>query len=135
MAVGVCHPRGYQAGIAACGMKADGAADLALVLSESPASAAGVFTLNSVVAAPVIVSRTQIRSGSARAIVTNSGLANACTGEGGLADAWEMVDTAAMALEVPREQVLVASTGVIGPRLPMPSVTAAIGARRNCARR
>ena len=127
MAVGVCHPRGYQAGIAACGMKADGAADLALVLSESPASAAGVFTLNSVVAAPVIVSRTQIRSGTARAIVTNSGLANACTGEGGLADAWEMVDTAAMALEVPREQVLVASTGVIGPRLPMPSVTAAIG--------
>ena len=127
MAVGVCYPRGYRAGTAACGMKAGGAADLALVTSDQPATVAGVFTLNSVVAAPVVVSRSQVRSGVTRAIVTNSGLANACTGEGGLADAWEMVDTTATALEIPKDQVLVASTGVIGPRLPMPAITAAIG--------
>ena len=127
MAVGVCFPGGYQAGAAACGMKAGGVADLTVVVSDAPANVAGVFTRNTVVAAPVIVSRDQIRSGTTRAIVTNSGLANACTGDGGLEDAWEMVDTVATELEIARDQVLVASTGVIGPRLPMPAVTAAIG--------
>ncbi len=125
MAVGVTHARGFAAGTAACGMKAGGH-DLALLVSDRPATAAGVFTRNAVVAAPVTVSRAQIRSGSARAVVTNSGLANACTGEGGMADAWAMVDTTAGALQLDRGDVLVASTGVIGPRLPMAGVNSAI---------
>jgi glutamate N-acetyltransferase / amino-acid N-acetyltransferase len=108
-------------------MKPDGGADLAILVSDAPAAVAGVFTRNSVVAAPVIVSRAQIGSGTSRAVVTNSGLANACTGAGGLSDAWAMVHATAGALELPRDQVLVASTGVIGPRLPMPAVTSAIG--------
>jgi glutamate N-acetyltransferase / amino-acid N-acetyltransferase len=108
-------------------MKPDGGADLAILVSDAPAAVAGVFTRNSVVAAPVIVSRAQIGSGTSRAVVTNSGLANACTGAGGLSDAWAMVDATAGALALPRDQVLVASTGVIGPRLPMPAVTSAIG--------
>ena len=91
MAVGACYPRGFAAGIASCGMKRSGKADLALFASDRPASAAGVFTTNRVVAAPVTVSRAQIQAGGARAIVTNSGSANACTGDAGRRDAWTMV--------------------------------------------
>lgn len=125
MAVGVCFPRGFVAATASCGMKRDGE-DLALVVSAAPAAAAGVFTQNRVAAAPVVVSRGQLASGSARAIVTNSGLANACTGDRGLRDAWTMVETAAAGLDLPCDQVLVASTGVIGRPLPIDRVTAAI---------
>ena len=128
MAVGVCHPAGFLAGSAACGMKGSGKDDLALVVSDAPATAAGVFTRNAVVAAPVVVSRRQVAAGAARAIVTNSGFANACTGAPGLADAWSMVATAAEATGVDADQVLVASTGVIGPRLPIDAVTAGIRA-------
>ena len=80
MAVGACYPAGFAAGVAACGMKRSGKADLTLLASDRPATAAGVFTTNRVVAAPVTVSRAQIQGGLARAIVTNSGSANACTG-------------------------------------------------------
>jgi glutamate N-acetyltransferase/amino-acid N-acetyltransferase len=102
--------------------------DVALVVSDRPAAAAGVFTRNRVAAAPVLVSRAQIAGGSARALVTNSGLANACTGRRGLDDAWSMVAAAADALGLPAGQVLVASTGVIGRPLPIDDVTAAIAA-------
>ena len=138
MAVGVCHPRGYRAGTAAAGMKAGGAADLALVVSDTP----GLRRRR--VHAELASSPRRCRQprpdrapASPAPIVTNSGLANACTGEGGLADAWEMVDTAATALEIARGQVLVASTGVIGPRLPMPAVDRRDrpGRRRAFARR
>ena len=127
MAVGVCYPKGFSAGTAACGMKRSGKADLALVVSDRPAAAAGVFTTNRVVAAPVTVSRAQIRAGSARAIVTNAGNANACTGRDGLRDAWTMVAETARGLGVADSEVLVASTGVIGRRLPIDDVVAGIG--------
>jgi glutamate N-acetyltransferase/amino-acid N-acetyltransferase len=127
VAVGVCHPAGFAAAAAAAGMK-PGGDDVALVVSDRPAAAAGVFTTNLVAAAPVLVSRAQVAGGSARAVVTNSGLANACTGRRGLADAWSMVAAASRALRLPREQVLVASTGVIGRPLPIDDVTAAIAA-------
>ena len=126
MAVGICYPKGFTAGIASCGMKRSGKADLALLLSDRPASAAGVFTTNRVVAAPVTVSRAQIHDGIAQAIVTNSGSANACTGKPGMADAWSMVHATAETLALPESHVLVASTGVIGRPLPIDDVVAGI---------
>ena len=126
MAVGACYPRGFSAGIAACGMKRSGKSDLALLVSDRPASAAGVFTTNRVVAAPVTVSRAQVQHGTARAVVTNSGSANACTGAQGRDDAWTMVSETAAALGVPASEVLVASTGVIGRALPIGDVVSGI---------
>src|SRR5262245_2869787 len=93
--------------------------DLAVVISDSPAAAAGVFTQNRVCAAPVQVSRTRLPRADARAIVVCSGNANACTGEQGLADARRMAELVAVELRCAPEQVLVASTGVIGRPLPM----------------
>jgi glutamate N-acetyltransferase/amino-acid N-acetyltransferase len=107
-------------------MKRSGKSDLALLVSDRPASAAGVFTTNRVVAAPVTVSRAQVQHGSARAVVTNSGSANACTGAQGRDDAWTMVSETAAALGVPASEVLVASTGVIGRALPIGDVVSGI---------
>jgi len=126
VAVGACYPAGFTAGVAACGMKRSGKSDLTLLVSDRPATAAGVFTTNRVVAAPVTVSRAQIQGGLARAIVTNSGSANACTGTAGRDNAWTMVAAAGAALGVPPSQVLVASTGVIGTQLPIDEVVAGI---------
>ncbi|HEY0388048.1 MAG TPA: bifunctional glutamate N-acetyltransferase/amino-acid acetyltransferase ArgJ [Gaiellales bacterium] len=122
MAVGACYPKGFAAGIASCGMKRSGKADLALLVSDRPASAAGVFTTNRVVAAPVTVSRAQVQTGTAQAVVTNSGCANACTGAAGREDAWTMVRETASALDIAPSRVLVASTGVIGRPLPIDDV-------------
>jgi glutamate N-acetyltransferase/amino-acid N-acetyltransferase len=96
--------------------------DLALVVSDKPAAAAGVFTQNRVVAAPVRLCRERLPSPEARAIVICSGNANACTGERGLRDARRMAETTAESLRCRSEQVLVCSTGVIGVHLPMPVV-------------
>jgi glutamate N-acetyltransferase/amino-acid N-acetyltransferase len=102
--------------------------DLALIVSDVPATAAAVFTTNLVQAAPVVVSREHLaRShGSARAIVVNSGCANACTGDEGLAVAREMAAETARVVGCPIEQVLVASTGVIGVSLPIARVRAGL---------
>jgi glutamate N-acetyltransferase/amino-acid N-acetyltransferase len=101
--------------------------DLALVYSSRPASAAGVFTTNKVPAAPVLVDRQQlVRSRTFRAILVNSGNANACTGERGLNDAWSMVGQTAAALGVHEREVLVSSTGVIGQYLPMDKIGSGI---------
>ncbi len=101
--------------------------DLAIVVSDQPAVVAGVFTKNKVVAAPLVVDKAQLeKSPRARAIVVNSGNANACTGERGMNDAWCMVNTAAKALGVPAGEVLVSSTGVIGQTLPMDNVVSGI---------
>jgi len=100
--------------------------DLALIISDTPASAAGVFTQNRVCAAPVRVSRERLPRSDARAIVVCSGNANACTGEQGLADARRMAELVAFDLRVKPEQILVASTGVIGRPLPMPILEAGI---------
>ncbi len=119
---------GFRFGAVAAGIKKTGAADLALMVCERPAAAAAVFTRNRVKAAPVLLSKAQlVRSqGKARAVVVNSGNANACTGKPGMADAKKMVALAATAAGAPTEQVLVASTGVIGAPLPMDRIEAGI---------
>jgi len=109
--------QGFKASALAAGIKKRGGLDLALIFSEREASAAAVFTGNKVKAAPVLVSQENIKKGSARAIVANSGNANACTGEAGLQSARFTVDRLAEHLEIRPEEVLVASTGVIGAPL------------------
>jgi len=114
----VTAPKGFRAAGVACGIKPDGL-DLALLASESVCSAAAVFTTNLVQAAPVVVSREHLGRGRARAVVANAGCANAATGDRGLADAREMAALAGRAVGCPAEEVVVASTGVIGVALPM----------------
>src|SRR5262245_52454600 len=108
---GVATPKGFRAAGVSAGIKAKaGALDLALLVSDLPATAAAVFTTNLAQAAPVTVSREHLaRSGGvARAVVVNSGCANACTGEAGLSDARTMTDDTARLVGCPVEQVLVA---------------------------
>ncbi|MGQ9756004.1 MAG: bifunctional glutamate N-acetyltransferase/amino-acid acetyltransferase ArgJ [Desulfotomaculales bacterium] len=100
--------------------------DLALLFSEVPCVAAGVFTTNRVKAAPVLLTRERLAAGRAQAVVVNSGNANACTGPRGLDDARAMAAVAAEALGIPEELVLVASTGVIGVPLPLGKLMAGI---------
>ena len=124
---GVTAPQGYRAAGVACGIKARGL-DLALIASDRPASAAGVFTTNLAQAAPILVSRAHLAAsgGQAAAIVVNSGCANACTGADGQAHARAMAAEAARALGCDETGVLVASTGVIGVKLDMARVTRGI---------
>ncbi len=115
----VSAAQGFLAGATVSGIKASGGLDLAILHSEKPCAVAGVFTSNTIKAAPVIVSQRRVRSGRAQSIIVNSGCANACTGDEGIADAEEMAGLAAKRLGVPTDEVLVASTGVIGIRLPV----------------
>jgi len=117
----VTSPQGFLAGASYAGIKTrgDGVLDLGLLCSEVPCVAAGVFTTNKVKAAPVVLCRERLAGGTARAIVVNSGCANACTGEQGIADSNTMAELTARKLGVPSEEILVASTGVIGVPLPM----------------
>jgi len=103
-----------------------GRRDLALVVADAPCAAAGVFTSNRVAAAPILVSKAHLASGRARAIVVNAGCANAATGPAGLEDAKEMARLVAERVGCPAGEVVVASTGVIGVRLPMEKVRAGI---------
>ena len=123
---GVTTPRGFRAAGVSAGIKRGGDAplDLALVVSDTPATAAAVFTTNRAQAAPVVVSRDHLaRSGGlARAIVVNSGCANACTGDEGLRVARDMAAETARLVNCPVDQVLVASTGVIGVALPIEKI-------------
>ena len=127
---GVTAPAGFRAAGLHCGIKASGRKDLALLVSDTPATAAAVFTTNMAQAAPVLVSQEHLAAsgGRARAVVTNSGCANACTGPQGLADAREMTVLTAQGLGCDPRDVLVASTGVIGVNLKMPAVRAGIPA-------
>jgi glutamate N-acetyltransferase/amino-acid N-acetyltransferase len=119
---GVTAPLGFTAGGIYAGIRKT-KKDIALIHSRTPATVAGVFTLNKTQAACVIVDKLQIqRSPICSAVVINSGNANACTGERGLNDTWTMIESTAVALNVPKEQVLVSSTGVIGQYLPMDKV-------------
>jgi len=124
---GIDQVPGVTSGVGRAGLKREGP-DLALLLSERLASAAMVATTNRFRAAPVTVSQRRLSSGCAQAIVVNAGNANACTGEQGLRDAEEMCALAGEALGVPKEYVVVASTGVIGVALPMERIRAAIEA-------
>ena len=131
---GVTAPKGFRAAGVACGIKrrnpahASAPLDLAVIVADAPASVAAVFTTNKAVAAPVVVSREHLaRSGGvARAVVVNSGCANACTGEAGLAVARGMAARAAEAAGCAVDQVLVSSTGVIGVPLALDKVTQGI---------
>jgi glutamate N-acetyltransferase / amino-acid N-acetyltransferase len=123
--VSVTSPLGFRAAGVASGIKPD-RLDLALVVADRPCASAGVFTANLAQAAPVLVSREHLLGGRTRAIVANAGCANAATGEAGLADAHEMAALAARAAGCPVAEVVVASTGVIGVRLPMEKVRAGI---------
>lgn len=112
-----------------CGIKKKaGAKDLALIYSEVPASTAAVFTKNSVKAAPVLIDMERIKSGKGRAVIVNSGNANACTGDDGLKKAREMSKSVAKALKIKEDMVYVSSTGVIGEPLPVDRITSAVPA-------
>ncbi len=116
-------PKGFQAAGIASGIKAvEGAKDLALIYSEVPARVAGLFTRNRVKAAPVLYTRRRVRGGICRALLVNSGNANACTGKKGLMDAEAMARLTASALRIPHQHVTVSSTGVIGHPLPMKNI-------------
>lgn len=119
---GVCAPQEFLAAGVACGIKGDGRPDLALVKSERTASVAGVFTTNSLPAAPVVLTAERVRAGSAGAVVVSSGNANAMTGERGHADALAMAGAVEGSLGLSPGQALVASTGPIGVYLPMDEV-------------
>jgi len=125
---GVTSALGFRAAGVSAGIKANQGLDLALVVSDGPATAAAVFTTNRAQAAPVLVSRQHLEQsgGTARAIIVNSGCANACTGDEGLEVARGMASETARLVGCPVEQVLVASTGVIGVALPMDKLRSGI---------
>jgi glutamate N-acetyltransferase/amino-acid N-acetyltransferase len=131
----IVAPQGFLAAGVFCDIKRIGTGkgsqkgrkrDLALIVSEVPATVAGMFTTNQVCAAPVKVCIDHVKSGVAQALVVNSGNANACTGKQGMKDALEMTRIAAKELRMPDEHVLVGSTGRIGVTLPMKNVKAGI---------
>jgi glutamate N-acetyltransferase / amino-acid N-acetyltransferase len=115
-------PEGYTASGIACGLKPSGNLDLGMLVSDRPATAAGVFTTNRVQAAPVQLTRKHIRRGTARGVVVNAGNANACTGKQGYADARAMAEQTARTLATTKEKVLVNSTGIIGVPLDMEKI-------------
>ena len=124
---GVTAAKGFQAAAAAAGIKYQGRTDMALIYSETPCKAAGTFTTNVVKAAPVKWDRAVVESKKKpQAVVVNSGIANACTGEEGMRYCRETADEAAEILGIERDSVLVGSTGVIGMQLPMDRVRAGI---------
>jgi glutamate N-acetyltransferase / amino-acid N-acetyltransferase len=127
--VSVTAAAGFRASGVAAGLKASGDADVALVVNDGPSDvAAAVFTTNRVKAAPVVWSQQVIADGRLRAVVLNSGGANACTGPDGFADTHRSAEHVAAALQLGAGEVAVCSTGLIGDRLPMPNLLAGIDA-------
>ena len=117
---GVTAAKGYEAASTAAGIKYQGRTDMALIYSQVPCVSAGTFTTNVVKAAPVKWDRQIVDSGAGvQAVVVNSGIANACTGEEGMGYCKETAEAAAKALNIDAAGVLVSSTGVIGMQLPM----------------
>jgi glutamate N-acetyltransferase/amino-acid N-acetyltransferase len=119
---------GFKAAGAAAGIKKNGLKDLGLIVCDAPAAVAGVFTRNRIQAAPVQLDRERIGTGLCRAVIVNSGNANCCTGSAGYLNAVRMARAAAAGLGVSEEQVLVASTGVIGEPLPVERIETALPA-------
>jgi glutamate N-acetyltransferase / amino-acid N-acetyltransferase len=127
---GVTSPKGFLAGATYAGIKkkSKDALDLSILYSEVSCSAAAVFTTNKIKAAPVIIDRQKIQqTGKARAVVINSGCANACTGEQGIVNVLATAEFSAKSLGISADEVLVASTGVIGVQLPMDKIQDGIG--------
>jgi glutamate N-acetyltransferase / amino-acid N-acetyltransferase len=125
---GAAAAAGFMAAGVACGLRDVGRWDLGLLFSELPCETAAVFTRNAVKGAPLGVTREAVEAGGMRAVVANSGNANAATGERGIEDARLMQDLAAEALGIEASEVAVASTGVIGVHLPMDSISSGIWA-------
>jgi glutamate N-acetyltransferase / amino-acid N-acetyltransferase len=123
---GVTAAKGFVASGVHCGIRKKDRLDLALVRSLVPATGAGMFTANRVLAAPVIVCKEHLELAQPQAVVTNSGIANAATGERGLLDAYATAAETARVLELAAEEVLVLSTGVIGATLPLSNVIAGV---------
>jgi glutamate N-acetyltransferase/amino-acid N-acetyltransferase len=134
---GVTAPQGFEAGSIFCGVKATNknTPDIALIVSRTKAVAAATFTTNKVKAAPVRVSRMHLRSPDVRAIVANSGNANACTGVPGLQNAKRMCAATAGALDLRDQQVMVCSTGRIGVQLPIEKIEATLADAAQCLSR
>ncbi len=130
IAGGICAPQGFRAAGVKTGIKSQTKEDVAVIWAACTSAAAGMYTLNKMCAAPVTLTKRHLTDGYARAIVVNSGCANACTGEQGLQDALTMVRETARALDLQPSDIAVASTGVIGTFLPMDKVTA--GIRQAC---
>jgi glutamate N-acetyltransferase/amino-acid N-acetyltransferase len=122
---GITAAQGFQASGIHAGLKRS-KKDLALIFSEVPGTAAGVFTTNRVKGAPLLVSIPRVRAGRLQAMLVNSGNANTCNGPDGVEDARAMGRLAAEALQIPEETVLVCSTGVIGQRLPLAKIASGI---------
>ncbi|MCK4564342.1 MAG: bifunctional glutamate N-acetyltransferase/amino-acid acetyltransferase ArgJ [Verrucomicrobia bacterium] len=120
-------PKGFKCAGISAGIKSGGAKDMALILSDEPASAAGVFTQNQVCAAPVKICREHLNHGVARAIVMNSGIANACTGSAGMVAARDMAAETARIIGCEPQEIFVCSTGRIGPQLPLEKIVPGIG--------
>ena len=123
---GITAVQGIRAAGIHAGIKKDNLKDLALIVSDTPAIAAGVFTKNSVTAAPVILCRKHLSDPTIQAIIINSGNANACTGDEGMINAQNMATLTAEQLGIPTEHILVSSTGVIGQQLPMDVIESGI---------
>ena len=123
----ITAPAGFRVGSVHCGLKTTSAPDLGVLVCDVLAIAAGVFTTNKVFAAPVAVSRENLSCGKARAVVVNAGNANACTGPAGMKDARAMTAGLGKLLGIDSALILVASTGVIGHRLPMDKIRSGIG--------
>ena len=119
---------GFLAGGVAAGIKESGTADIAMLVSEHPATAAAVFTRNVVQAAPLLVSRAHVADGHIQAVIVNAGNANCATGERGIRDARAMAQRVAERLSVAATEVYVNSTGIVGHYLPMDKVIDGIGA-------
>lgn len=124
MKAGVTFPKGFRASGIKAGLKHSGKPDMAMILSDTAAAAAGTFTQNTVAAAPVYVSKEVAERGCARAVIVNSGCANACTGGQGMKDARTMAELAGAAAGCGAGEVFVASTGVIGVPLDMEKISA-----------
>ena len=122
----ITAPKGFEAAGLYCGVKQSGNADLALVYCPTGAKAAAVFTTNAIVAAPVTLCKEHVQSNPVYAAIINSGNANACTGAKGLMAAKVMCAKVGKELDIDAEQVLVASTGIIGKQLPITKITAGI---------
>ncbi|MCI4341345.1 MAG: bifunctional glutamate N-acetyltransferase/amino-acid acetyltransferase ArgJ [Thermoplasmata archaeon] len=140
---GATYPRGFRAGGVACGLKRSGRPDLAVLLSQQPAEAAGVFTTNTLKAAPVLLGEEILRRNPSgiRGVLTVSGVANAMTGPEGIEDNRRVLLGAEQCFGLPADALLPACTGVIGPRLPVETVLSglvplreATGAGRSCER-
>jgi glutamate N-acetyltransferase/amino-acid N-acetyltransferase len=124
----VTSPEGFFAGATSAGInkKAENKPDLGVLFSEAPCVATALFTTNRIKAAPVVLSQQRLKEGRAGAVVVNSGCANACIGERGVRDAAKMAELTAEGIGMSPEEVLVASTGVIGVPLPMKQIAPAI---------